>query len=166
MHFQCVSEGRKLRVKIVTAGYHRGANVQFPRDLRVDGARFYAPASAVSFARGPSGTVFYRVNKKVIKPFVAGAGAAGARAVAGASTDPVPAEAKDYSDVRVFEVDDTTTDCSICMCAEKCLVFVPCGHYCTCTECYEEMAKLKKQPQCPICRTVITDVVNHADITG
>jgi predicted DNA-binding WGR domain protein len=37
---ECVAEGSKLRVRVVTPGYHRDWNVQFPRNLREEGARY------------------------------------------------------------------------------------------------------------------------------
>ena len=37
---KCVKEGGKLRVRIESDGYHQNWNVQFPKDLRTDGARY------------------------------------------------------------------------------------------------------------------------------
>lgn len=36
----CVEEGSKIRVRVLSEGYHSDWNVQFPRDLREEGARF------------------------------------------------------------------------------------------------------------------------------
>jgi len=38
---ECVKEGSKLRIRPVTAPYHLDWNVQFPRDIRKDGARYF-----------------------------------------------------------------------------------------------------------------------------
>jgi Ca-activated chloride channel family protein len=35
----CIKQGSKLRVKIVSAGYLNYANCQFPRDIRIEGAK-------------------------------------------------------------------------------------------------------------------------------
>lgn len=37
---ECYEEGGKLRMRVASAGYNRDWNVQFPRNLRVKGARF------------------------------------------------------------------------------------------------------------------------------
>jgi hypothetical protein len=37
---ECVQEGGKLRVHVVSPGYQAGWNVQFPRNLRVEGGHF------------------------------------------------------------------------------------------------------------------------------
>ena len=37
---KCVAEGSHLRVRVVSKGYHKDWNVQFPRDIRKKGVRF------------------------------------------------------------------------------------------------------------------------------
>ncbi|GAB0105140.1 WGR domain-containing protein [Nocardia sp. JMUB6875] len=54
---ECVQEGAHLRVHVVSAGYQRGWNVQFPREIREVGARYVVDAVTES-ARGG----FYRVR--------------------------------------------------------------------------------------------------------
>ncbi|MEV6774170.1 hypothetical protein AB0N05_36595 [Nocardia sp. NPDC051030] len=54
---ECVQDGTNLRVHVVSPGYQRGWNVQFPRDIRQAGARYVVDAVAES-ARGG----FYRVR--------------------------------------------------------------------------------------------------------
>ena len=53
---ECVKEGSKLRVRVVSAGYHADWYCQFPRDLRVEGARF-----VVDELREATQGGFYRV---------------------------------------------------------------------------------------------------------
>jgi Ca-activated chloride channel homolog len=40
VELQCVREGGKLRVKVLSAGYDTTKNVQFPRSIRAEGARY------------------------------------------------------------------------------------------------------------------------------
>lgn len=54
---ECVKEGSHLRVRVVSEGYDKTWNCQFPRDLREDGARFVVDA-VVPARRGG----FYRVK--------------------------------------------------------------------------------------------------------
>ncbi len=37
---ECIKEGSQVRVRVVSSGYERGWNVQFPKDLRHEGARY------------------------------------------------------------------------------------------------------------------------------
>ncbi|MFE5286665.1 WGR domain-containing protein [Nocardia sp. NPDC056611] len=54
---ECVQENGNLRVHVLSAGYQRGWNVQFPREIREAGARYVVDAVTES-ARGG----FYRVR--------------------------------------------------------------------------------------------------------
>ncbi len=56
----CVKEGGKLRVKVATAGYDSTFNVQFPRDIRADAAKYVVDKLVVS-----SSGSFYRVEGKI-----------------------------------------------------------------------------------------------------
>lgn len=140
---QCVQEsGSKLRVRITTPGYLREANCQFPRDIRSAGRTYTAPATAVRLVSGPRGKYFYRVDKKSIK------------IVETTTTTPTivgPVH------VHVYGDDDPT--CVICMDAPKALVFVPCGHYCSCASC---VTGLKNK--CPMCREIITAAVGRDQV--
>jgi Ca-activated chloride channel family protein len=62
----CVREGGKLRVKVLSEGYDGEKNVQFPRAIRAEGARYVATSLEIS-ADGS----FYRVKgeiKRLTKP--------------------------------------------------------------------------------------------------
>ncbi len=37
---QCIKEGGKLRVRVAQSGYHANWNVQFPKNLRIEGAKY------------------------------------------------------------------------------------------------------------------------------
>jgi predicted DNA-binding WGR domain protein len=52
----CIREGGKLRIKVETAGYHRDWNVQFPKDIRQEGAK-YVVSEIVESLSGE----FYRI---------------------------------------------------------------------------------------------------------
>ncbi|MBL1078161.1 WGR domain-containing protein [Nocardia sp. 2] len=54
---ECVQEGGNLRVHVVSPGYQRGWNVQFPREIREAGVRYVVDSISES-ARGG----FYRVR--------------------------------------------------------------------------------------------------------
>jgi len=52
---ECVKEGAKLRVRVVSPGYNKSFNCQFPRNIRVEGARYI-----VDEVREVQGGGFYR----------------------------------------------------------------------------------------------------------
>jgi Ca-activated chloride channel family protein len=58
----CVREGGKLRVKVVSQGYDSTKNVQFPRAMRAEGARYVVEGLEIS----NDGT-FYRVVGKITR---------------------------------------------------------------------------------------------------
>ena len=65
VELQCVREGGKLRVKVVSDGYDNTKNIQFPRAIRAEGARY--TVENLELATGG----FYRVQGKIsrlIKP--------------------------------------------------------------------------------------------------
>lgn len=147
--FQCIQDGRKLRVRILTPGYHNEANCQFPRDIRAPGKYFTAPASSVRFVTTPKGTVFYRVTKSLIKE-TAGPGVEDSAAAAGGGEINIP---------RIYDVDVSSDECIICMENEKTQIYIPCGHYCACIYC---SAKLDS---CPLCRGSIERMIHHDEIS-
>ena len=56
----CVREGGKLRVKVVSEGYEATKNIQFPRAIRAEGARYVVEGLEVS-----SDGSFYRVKGSI-----------------------------------------------------------------------------------------------------
>ena len=140
VYFVCEREASKLRVRITSAGYNRHANCQFPRAIRAAGGIYKAPATAVTFARGARGTVFYRVKANEVEAVNDGNNAA------------------DAGVNKVFGDDDDDSECCVCMDTEREQVFIPCGHYCCCGKCSKALNK------CPICRTAVTDRVNREEI--
>jgi predicted DNA-binding WGR domain protein len=59
---ECVKEGSKLRMRVVSPGYQSAWNVQFPRNLRVEGGRFVVD-SVLEASRGG----FYRAHGNIRK---------------------------------------------------------------------------------------------------
>lgn len=143
VYLECVSDGKKLRVRIISPGYHNDANCQFPREIRQDGRKFRVPPSAVKFALGSAGKYFYRVTKKSI-------------------------EIVDDSDrsitvalERVFEEEDP--DCLVCYGQPHDVVLVPCGHYCLCESCAKTIQSSTRK--CPMCRGNINMIVKRDQIS-
>jgi Ca-activated chloride channel family protein len=58
----CVREGGKLRIKVVSEGYDASKNVQFPRAIRAEGARYVVEALELS----QDGS-FYRVQGNITR---------------------------------------------------------------------------------------------------
>ncbi len=58
----CVREGGKLRIKIVSEGYDSTKNVQFPRAIRAEGARYVVEGLELS-----SDATFYRVRGNITR---------------------------------------------------------------------------------------------------
>jgi len=67
VYLKCVKEGSKLRIKIISPGFHHSANCQFPKNIRVENRKYSVPLHAISFAEGPNHKFFYRVSKSYIK---------------------------------------------------------------------------------------------------
>ena len=57
VELQCVREKGKFRIKVLSEGYDRTKNVQFPRSIRAEGARYVA--ENIELSKDGS---FYRVN--------------------------------------------------------------------------------------------------------
>ena len=128
---ECVKVGSKLRVRILTEGYNKDANCQFPRDIRKVGRKYKVPKDAVSFSEG-RGKFFYRIKKNLITII------------------------DENENVVVYgDVDD---ECVICMEENNQIVFIPCGHFCTCEICSNKIQK------CPLCRSLITSLVYRDEI--
>ncbi|MGF1936002.1 MAG: vWA domain-containing protein [Nostoc sp. ChiQUE02] len=62
VELSCVREGGKLRVKVVSEGYDSTKNVQFPRAIRAEGARYVVEGLELSSDR-----TFYRVRGDITR---------------------------------------------------------------------------------------------------
>lgn len=132
----CVQEGSKLRVKISTIGYLRNANVQFPKDLRVNGRRFRVLKSSVNLIT-IRGKYYYSVKKRNCIDII----------------DIV--STSDLNSITLYE-DTETNECAICLCNEKNTIFIPCGHYYCCNVCSDKLR------ECPICRSQILQKIDKS----
>lgn len=133
VRFQCVNDGKKLRVRIITPGYNNEANCQFPRAIRGDGKIYECPASGVKLAQLKS-KFFYRVTAKLVTEVV--------------GSIPITVSA-------IYE----STDCVICLDCPPSIVFAPCGHNACCSECSDQLKATTKK--CPMCRSNIEHFVTR-----
>lgn len=62
VELHCVREGGKLRVKVMSEGYDSTKNIQFPRAIRAEGARYVVEGLELSSER-----TFYRVGGKITR---------------------------------------------------------------------------------------------------
>ncbi|AVH64659.1 vWA domain-containing protein [Nostoc sp. 'Peltigera membranacea cyanobiont' N6] len=62
VELHCVREGGKLRVKVISEGYDSTKNVQFPRSIRAEGARYVVEELELS-----SEGTFYRVRGNITR---------------------------------------------------------------------------------------------------
>ncbi len=65
VYLKCISDGSRLRVRIISPGYIQDANCQFPRALRQEGRYFSVPSSSVQLTSSRGGTYFYRIKHPI-----------------------------------------------------------------------------------------------------
>lgn len=143
---KCVKEKGKLRVKIVTPGYLSTCNVQFPRDIRIEGRMYKVDKKYISLVT-TRGKYFYTVSRPFhvrgnVIQIVEGVSSADAQAIVDEHTRSYLETIKDH----VLYEDLSSTECCICMSEPKDVVFMPCFHFYCCSGCSERLSK------CPICR--------------
>ena len=144
--FVCVSERRKLRVKVLTRGYLAEANCQFPRDVRAEGCYYRAPAAQVRLVC-TGNKYFYAVQRAAVE--VLGTAKPSAEMMTGCRPAPPATGLAAAAVPAAVYQDDDTDECCICMSETKSVVF-NCGHLYTCKAC-SLMVRA-----CPICRQRIT----------
>jgi len=67
VELQCVREGGKLRIKVISDGFDQAMNVQFPRAIRAEGARYVAEGLETS-----GDGSFYRIKGNISRYAKAG----------------------------------------------------------------------------------------------
>ena len=137
VRLKCVEEKGKLRVKIISQGYHHDANCQFPRDIRQEGNEYIVPASDIKFSEMRC-KFFYRVKKGNIQII----------------------NQSEITNLKIFKDDDDSSNCCICLTGSPEVIFYPCGHYYCCQTCGNSVGN------CPICRALITQRVTKEQLTG
>ena len=133
---QCVKEGNKLRVKIISNGYNNTANCQFPKNIRVEGQKYKVPDYAIKVVQRGVDKFFYNVNKSLIE-------------LVG------PDIVLDKVD-KIYDMEN----CCICLDEECNMVMVPCGHLCLCFGC----SKSYKTQKCPLCRSDIITRIDKSKL--
>jgi len=130
VHLKCIYDGEKKRMRITSPGYHPHANCMCPRNIRIEGRCYTIPSYDIMLRQGSAGTYFYILEKQRIK-----------------LVEIVPK--------KIYHDEDDPKECIICLTNEKNVVFVPCGHFCCCSECYPKLSDI-----CPLCRAIINDAIN------
>lgn len=145
----CVEEKKKLRIKFhmyigedgkrFTNAYNNSYNCRFPKAIRKKG-RFFEINGNDLTTNISTGKPFYMVNKNNIKIF---------------ETDPyIIDETINIENIKdkykIFLLDE----CLMCYCEVPCVILMPCGHQCSCKECFELIKNSTNI--CPLCRTPIT----------
>ena len=137
VRLRCVSEGKRLRVRILSSGYSPHANCRFPRNIRVEGKEWEVPASAVKLQG--KGTFYYTVSTKELR-----------------EVQPVV----DHTGLVVYDVMEDG-ECVICyskIASDDLIVLAPCGHQCGCLPCLRTLIK------CPMCRANFTHLVKRSEL--
>lgn len=137
--FRCIKEKGKLRIRIESyinsegkkfdGVYNNNYNCQFPKDIRQENQMYEAPERAVTFVNHLT-KPFYRVSAKLVTIF------------------------NEYKDIKIYGLD--LEECVICLGNAPNIIFAPCGHLCSCSECFTKF----KEKKCPICRGNILKTLN------
>ena len=144
IYLECIKDGNKLRVRVISSGYFNDANCQFPRAIRLEGRKYRVPKTDVKFVEGAGRKYFYRVSKKNVE-------------IINVEDVNIKLELK-----KIYE-DEAEVDCIVCFANEKNVVLVPCGHYCLCNDCGNTL--LNTTNICPLCRATISVVASKDQIS-
>ena len=136
IYLKCSKIAGKLRVRIISDGYNKLANCQFPRDIRIDGSIYCIKERDITLANGPRGKFFYRIAKHNIR---------------------VIPEEPDFVPEPILPDQVYRSDCCcICLTDEPNKVIVPCGHLCLCSGCSTRLG----ENRCPLCRGDIQQMID------
>ncbi|GAB9474820.1 Inhibitor of apoptosis 4 [Globisporangium polare] len=162
---RCTKEGNKLRVRIISPGYFRDANCQFPRSIRSESQLYAVAPRSIRLVQTRGGRNFYRVAQPITL-----CGDDDHDDVAQGDDKATDKSKKQTGGKRrqrpvekpknVFDHKDEP-DCVVCLDAEKEQIFVPCGHFCMCKACIKQLVQPKK---CPICREPIKATILPSEL--
>ena len=138
---QCISQEGKLRIrfhsyidkdgKCYNNAYYNSYNCRFPKNIRQDGRFYKIPADDLSLSS--TGTApFYIVKKANIQIL----------------------ESFDASEFGGRGPIYSAETCVICLYEKTEMVFMPCGHACSCKDCFDILSIGSKL--CPLCRKFIS----------
>ncbi len=142
VYLECVKDGSKLRVRIISRGFHNDLNCQFPRAIRKEGRKYSVPHYAVDLIEKANAKFFYRIDKNCITII---------EHIDVSTTIPA----------KIFE-DASTQECIVCLAGIKDIIFANCGHYVCCTDCATRIFISNKK--CPMCRASIYALVTKDQI--
>jgi hypothetical protein len=150
----CIKEGSKLRIKFhsfinqenqrFTNVYNNNYNCMFPKEIRQAGTFYKVPDSDIRLANRPNGKPYYSVKRSNIVVMT--------DVEKQQFLNPI---VTDLSTIKIFDAGD----CVICLSVESSVVFIPCGHRCTCPDCNATLKRTKFC--CPVCREKITQDISE-----
>ena len=161
VELKCVKVQGKLRVRILTDGYIKDANCQFPRDIRAEGRHYQVDSQHISL-KTRSGRWFYSIMKKdCVKILTSEEEEKIEEQREARLKKKREKEAQEEKDIveemknmTIYE-DESSTECAVCMDADKDVVFYPCGHFYCCGNCKTHFEK------CPICRVKVQKTIDR-----
>lgn len=132
----CVKIQNKLRIRITSPNYFHESNVQFPKDIRIEGRRYRVNKKYISLIETRSKYYYYCKNYNCIE---------------------IIGETANITIDKIYE-NEENEDCIICMSCPKNIVFTPCFHFYCCDICSNKVSN------CPICRSTITQKIKKSNI--
>ncbi len=51
-----------------------------------------------------------------------------------------------------------STECVVCLQAEKNVLLYPCKHLCCCASCALQLIQPRRDTKCPVCKTIVTNL--------
>ena len=161
----CISVHNKLRVRIISPHFVHTANVQFPRNLRQQGARFSIQRKYIHFCQSSrskqsreiteetkerGSSFYYSVRNIQSIRILTPASTTSDSTLSSASASTIHLD-------QCFQ-DTDTEECAICMANLKSIIFLPCHHFYCCHVCSNAIK------QCPICRVPIRQRIDRSQI--
>ena len=154
---QCIKENSRLRIKfhcfinnenvMYKNVYNNNYNCTFPKEIRRAG-EFYkvndADIRLVTRHNGATMKPFYSIKRSNIIVMT--------DAEKNELLNPTPNI--NILNLKIFDAGD----CVICLSSPSCIVFIPCAHQCVCSECNNQLQKVKKS--CPVCRETIQQAIS------